>query len=184
MKQDSLEKPHRPPAVRPSSVVMGPLLNSFQIDPLTTWMALERFFMPLLMKRSCERVQASRNSCEKSRLGEVGRFGARCASIAHSSSLFAHLRSEVSQISAATGRNRLSRVLSPSQQPADIVTQRAFSLILWPILSQLLFGQFRVVAQRLVSEFALCHPTFLGEPHEDLYPFFLTFLGSAKLSRR
>ncbi len=195
LKQDSLEKPHRPPAVRPSSVVMGPLLNSFQIDPLTllnsfqidpltTWMALERFFMPLLMKRSCERVQASRNSCEKSRLGGVGRFGARCASIAHSSSLFAHLRSEVSQISAATGRNRLSRVLSPSQQPADIVTQRAFSLILWPILSQLLFGQFRVVAQRLVSEFALCHPTFLGEPHEDLYPFFLTFLGSAKLSRR
>src|SRR5207247_10673879 len=66
----------------------------------------------------------------------------------------------------------------------DIVTQRAFSLILWPILSLLLFGQFRVVAQRLVSEFALCHPTFLGEPHEDLYPFFLTFLGSAKLSRR
>src|SRR5205809_7912700 len=32
--------------------------------------------MHLLMKRSCERVQASRNSCEKSRLGGVGRFGA------------------------------------------------------------------------------------------------------------
>jgi len=81
-------------------------------------------------------------------------------------------------------RSRIARQPFPSQQPADIVTQRAFSLILWPILSQLLFGQFRVVAQRLVSEFALCHPTFLGEPHEDLYPFFLTFLGTAKLSRR
>jgi hypothetical protein len=40
-------------------------------------------------------------------------------------------------------------------------------------LSQLLFGQFRLVAQRLISEFALCHPTVLGEVHEDLYPFFL-----------
>src|SRR5439155_9572256 len=137
--------------------------------------------MHLLMKRSCERLQASRNSFEKSRLGELAGSGLRCASIARSSSLFAHLRSEVSQISAATGRNRLSRVLSPSQQPADIVNQRAFSLILWPILSQLLFGQFRVVAQRLVSEFALCHATFLGEPHEDLYPSFLTFLGRPKL---
>jgi hypothetical protein len=58
----------------------------------------------------------------------------------------------------------------------DIVTQCVFSLILSPILSQLLFGQFRVVAQRLISEFALCHPTVLGELHEDLYPFFFPFL--------
>ena len=48
--------------------------------------------MPLLIKRSCERLQAVRNFFEKSRLGEVGRFEtvARCPSIAHTSSLFAY----------------------------------------------------------------------------------------------
>ena len=49
--------------------------------------------MPLLMKRSSERVQAPHNLFEKSRLRGVGRFGAaaRSASIARTSSFICPL---------------------------------------------------------------------------------------------
>ena len=84
LNQVSLEKPHRPPAVRPSSGFWVRFLTAFKSTHYLD--GTRRFFMPLLMKRSCERLQASRNSFEKSRLGELAGSGLRCASIARSSS--------------------------------------------------------------------------------------------------